>query len=183
MNDRIKSANVWRNDKVRSLVEACRDEESAPIDTAMLAVSIPGARPGDTGFSVSDLRFHHDRLIDRADAVEMRIVDKAGKLAWMRKTLERITERAEREADKARRIGGTVSREQFAEVRESARKAAADVESLRDKCESLAGFVSRLESEVDSLRGAAALIGDLIEAKTARRTQAITQGVLVEVEG
>jgi hypothetical protein len=173
MNDRIKLANEWRRDMVSRLVAACRSDEAAPIDTAMLAVSIPACSPGDTGFSLSDLRFYSDRLIDRADQIEMQVADRAGKLSWMKRKAEHLAEKAGRVTEKSRRVGGTVSRTEYATVRDEARAATADVESIKVKIAGLTETLDRMTAEADALRGAAALLGDLIDARTARRTEAL----------
>ena len=181
MNDRIAVANAWRRDMVSRLVSACRSEEPGPIDRAMLAMTIPGANPGDTGFTVSDLRWHRDRMVDRADEVEVQITDKSGKLAWMVKKAESLAERAGRVTEKARRVGGTVSREEFATVRAEARTAQADVDGIRAKIAGLTATIGRMSAEADALRGAAALVGDLIEARTVRHTEALRCQVPVVV--
>lgn len=173
MNDRVMQANAWRRDMVSRLVAACRSDEAAPIDRALLAVSIPGAFPGDTGFSVNDLRWHRSRLIDRADAVEMQVTDKAGKLEWMKHKAEALAEKAGRVTEKARRVGGTVSREEFARVRDEARTAAADVESIKVKIAGLNETLSRMSAEADAHRGAAALLADMIEARQVSFLEAI----------
>lgn len=181
MNDRIAVANKWRREKVSGLVQACSGEEPGPIDRAMLAIKIRGASPGDTGFTVSDLRWHRDRLIDRADDLEMQITDKAGKLAWMKKKAESLAEKAGRLHQKIQAVSGTIPNTELAKYVHPWRQAKADVESLLKKCEGLTKHIDDLTINADALRGAAALIGDLIDSRTASRTKAIL-GVPVYVD-
>lgn len=182
MNDRIAVANAWRQQRVSVLVRACGQEEADPIDRAMLAVSIPAGQASDTGFSVSDLCFYRDRLIDRADGIEMQVADRAGKLSWMKRKAEALAEKAGRLNEKARRVGGTVSREEFAKVRDEVKTAQADVTGLTAKIAGLTATLDRMTAEADSLRGAAALIGDLADARRGHVTEAIMGVVVAESE-
>jgi len=181
MSDRIVVANRWRRDMVSRLVSACRFEDAAPIDTAMLAVSIPAGTAGDTGFTVSDLRFYRDRLIDKADRIELQIAEKSGKLEWMKGKAERLAEKAGRVVEKSRRVGGTVSREEFAKVRDEVKAAQTDVTGIKVKISGLTETIYRMTTEADALRGAAALLGDLADARTVRRTEAL-RGTAIKVE-
>jgi hypothetical protein len=177
-----KQANAWRRDKIDGLIKAHKSGAFEGIETAMMAVRLPGSatNPAGIGYSLNDLRYHVARLIDRADYLETVRLRKESALQRVKGAVERREEKAERLGVKARRTGGTIPREEFQKVRDVAKAAQAEAEVVRNKVAGITAAVADIGGTIDALHGAARSIKALIDVRTTPVMQSErSQGVLV----
>jgi len=174
----VREANEWRDTVVSVLVRACFSDEATPINAAALPLRIRCAFADEKGFRTDDLRFHRDRLIDRADQIEAALADKAGRLARCERAEKRLTADATADVRKARHGGDAVSASAY---KAAAQAAAADLAGLRAKIEGMRETVTRMTEDVDALRGASALISEVIDSRINRKTEALPTGAGVVV--
>jgi hypothetical protein len=178
--DRINEMNVWRRAKVSALVAACRQEDGEPIEAAMNPIRLRAGQAADIGFSMSDLEFYRDRLIDRADDREIEAVRKGQTLGWMQRKVKALDEKAARLWERLRVKGGTVPLVALEADKAAAKSARADVDGMKAKITGLSGSLAAVQTEIDSYRGAAALLGDLFDSRRSHVSEAArVPGVVV----
>jgi hypothetical protein len=160
MDSRVVENNSWRREKIAALVAACRGEDSDPIERAALAVKLRAAVPSDVGFSVPDLRYYRAGLISRADHLQS--------------VIERMGRRLESDTYAVRRTGrrsdSALADQLFAVYGD---RLTAKVAALKAGIESMTAEIVTISAEIESLRGAAALLSDIIDSRTVCRFEAL----------
>ena len=165
---RTNEANVWRRAKVDALIAAHKTGGYEAVESAMMAVRVCGSATSGAGigFCVNDLRYHVARLHDRADYLETVRARKESGMSRLKGAADRRVEKADRLMARATRVGGTVSREEYAKVRDIALAAQKDAESFKGKISSINANVTDLGRTIDALISAAASIKALIDVRT-----------------
>jgi len=160
MDSRVVENNRWRREKIAALVTACRSDEPDPIERAALAVKLRAAVPADVGFSMSDLRYYRAGLISRADHLQS--------------VIERMGRRLESDTYAVRRMGrrsdSALADQLFAVY---GAELTAKVAALKAGVVQMTAEIVSISAEIDSLRGAAALLSDIIDSRTVCRFEAL----------
>jgi hypothetical protein len=160
MDARVVENNRWRREKIAALVAACRSDEFYPIERAALAVKLRAAVPSDVGFSVPDLRYYRAGLISRADHLQS--------------VIERMGRRLESDTYTVRRTGrrsdSALADQLFAVY---GAQLEAKVAALKAGMDQMVAEIASITVEIDSLRGAAALLSDIIDSRTVCRFEAL----------
>lgn len=170
--NRIHESNQWRRDKLVALVAAVKAGNKGQIDRAMLAINIRGANPGDTGFSMSDLSYAREGLIDRADGLTMALANKVQTLCWMKRKVERLDGEVTRAWDRLSRKGGTVPRAALASESATWKAARENAATLRTKIAGLGGAMTAMQADIDAFSAAASLISAVLDARRNHRVEA-----------
>jgi len=178
----MTKANEVRRGCIAALIAACRvGATSAAMDTAYAAVCVRAKRYDDPGFSMNDLVYHRDRLLDKADAMETDANRLIGTVNYLTRKVKGAEEKAERLTAKMRRVGGTMSRTEFVSVRADAEQAAQDVIAMRDKIAGITARVVGMQSEVDAITEAAEAVQSVIDSRTTHVVQSIKTVTTVAV--
>lgn len=168
----VREANAWRFSKVATLVRSLNLNLNDPktINAATLPLRIRAGYPDEIGFRTIDLYWHRNKLIERAEKIKMEINNQNTRLVRLSAAVTRVSRNAADDMRKARRGGDALT---VAAYNASAKASAEDLIFLRQKIKDVKERIRRDIKDESALRGAATLIGEVIEERTVRVAEAV----------